>query len=183
METKTQQLIIKDMLIGDIINKYPEAAGIMLSYGLHCVGCSANPFDTIESGCMVHGMDEETVEKLVDEINSMMEKPNTRKTISVTEIAAKKFNEFMKEENKPVVGVRLNAFGGGCSGLQYKLDFTDKITNTDEVFEENGIKIILDKSMVNMIKGTKIDFVSNEKGSGFKIDNPSSVGGSCGCSE
>lgn len=169
--------ITKDMLIGDVINKYPEAAGIMLGYGLHCVGCSANPFDTIESGCMSHGIDEETVDNLVNELNKMPVNKE-EKIVSITEIAAEKFLEFMREENN-VKGVRLSVLDNGNS-LQYGLDLVDKQNNSETIFEDNGIKIFVEKDFVEKVKGVNIDFVENERGSGFKIGNQNSKAGGCG---
>ncbi|HLC58580.1 MAG TPA: iron-sulfur cluster assembly accessory protein [Candidatus Nanoarchaeia archaeon] len=185
---KSQETITKDMTIGEVVNKHPESASIMLSYGLHCVGCAVNPFETIEMGAMGHGMDEKTVENLVSDINKAVKENEgvSTKVVTITENAAKKFKEFAKEENKENGFVRLTAFGGGCSGLQYSLDFIDNALETDEVFEEHGIKIVVDKGLVDHIKGTKIDFVENEKGSGFKIDQyaaKESCGTGCGCSE
>ncbi len=184
-KTQTQELISKDMLIGEVISKHPETASVMKSYGLHCVGCSANPFDTIESGCLIHGMSEETVDKLVVDINKTIEKKNdvSRKVISVTKNAADKFVEFMKDEGKENCGVKISVHGGGSDGLQYTLDFADKSTSTEEVVEDQGMKFFIEKDFVNLIKGTQIDFITNEKGSGFKIDNPNNVSGGCGCSE
>src|SRR3989344_9065081 len=160
-KTETKQLVTKDMLIGEIISKHPEVAQVMLSYGLHCVGCSANPFDTIESGCMVHGMDSTTVDKLVNDINKTIDKLETRKdnVVSITKEAAKRFKEFMKEDHKENCGVRISVFGGGCDGFQYGLDFAEKPTKTEEVIEEQGIKFFIDKSFLNVVKGTEIDFI------------------------
>lgn len=169
--------ITKDMLIGDVINKHPEAAEIMLGYGLHCVGCSANPFDTIESGCMVHGIDEETVDNLVNELNKMLNNKSD-KVVSVTDMAAEKFLEFMKEESS-AKGVRLSVLDNGNS-LQYGLDLADKQNNSEIVFEDRGIKIFVERDVVDKVKGLGIDFIENERGSGFKINNPNLKSGACG---
>lgn len=55
--------------IADVIEAYPETSPVFLSYGLHCVGCFANVFDTIESGCMIHGMGKEEQDMLLKDIN------------------------------------------------------------------------------------------------------------------
>jgi len=172
--------ITKDMLIGDIINKYPEAAGIMLGYGLHCVGCSANPFDTVEGGCMSHGMDEETVGNLVGDLNKMVGNLDNRKgkVVSITKVAAQKFLEFMKEEKKS--NIKLGVIDNGHGTLQYSLDFSDSVNKTEEIFEDNGIKILVEKDVVDMVRGLEIDYVKNKNGSGFKIKNPNSKAGGCG---
>jgi iron-sulfur cluster assembly protein len=174
--------ITKDMMIGEIVEKYPESTGIMLSYGLHCVGCAVNPFESIENGCLGHGMNEETVEKLVADLNkNVKEKKEPEFIISITTFAATKIKEFMKEEGKEC-GVKVNVFGGGCSGFQYGLDFADTPTASEEVVENHGIKFFVEKSLVNKIKGTQIDFVENENGSGFRITNQNTSGHECGCS-
>lgn len=55
--------------IAYVIEKYPESAEVFLSFGLHCVGCFANTFDTIEAGCMIHGMDKKEMQELLNEVN------------------------------------------------------------------------------------------------------------------
>src|SRR3989344_5290405 len=66
-----QQLITKEMQVGDVVKKYPQTADIFMSYGLHCVGCHASYFETLEQGAMGHGMDEETVDKMVEDANEV----------------------------------------------------------------------------------------------------------------
>lgn len=65
--------ITKDMPIGDVIKEYPDAAPIMLSYGLHCVGCHVSSWETIEQGCQGHGMPDAIVDELVEELNMFVE--------------------------------------------------------------------------------------------------------------
>jgi hybrid cluster-associated redox disulfide protein len=66
-------MITKDMLMNDIIEKYPQVAPILMGYGLHCVGCHFSSFDTLENGIKIHGMDEETFEMLLKDVNSLIE--------------------------------------------------------------------------------------------------------------
>ncbi len=192
LETKSKEHITKDMTIGEVVAKYPESSSIMLNYGLHCVGCAVNPYESIENGCLGHGMEEETINKLVDDLNkSIIEiKDRIDKIVSITKKAVVKFNEFMKDDNKEGSVIRLKVYTDECcKDLKYTLDFTDKKEKTEEVYEDNGLKIFIDKAIISKIKGLKIDYVENERGSGFKIDNPninsdSGCGsGSCGCSE
>lgn len=170
-------------MIGEVVNKYPESASVMLSYGLHCVGCAVNPYESIEAGAMGHGMSEETVDNLIKDINKILEgnEESSKKIITITKNAADKFKDFAKEENKEISFVRLSCHGGGCSGFQYALDFVDEKTTNDELFEEFGVKILVDKTLVNKIKGTKIDYVENENGSGFKIEQVGAGGCGTGC--
>ncbi|MBI2148304.1 iron-sulfur cluster assembly accessory protein [Candidatus Woesearchaeota archaeon] len=184
---ETENFITKEMTIGDVVNKYPETTSIMLNYGLHCVGCAVNPYETIENGCLGHGIDEETIDKLIKDLNQEIAKRDERfkKIISITDNASKKFKEFIKGENKNYCGIRFGVVDTG-STLQYTLDFADSANENEEVFEDNGLKIFIEKESVNLIKGTQIDYIENERGSGFKIDNPSAekssgCGSGCGC--
>ena len=65
--------IRKDSNLAEVVFKYPLAAEILLDYGLHCVGCFANSFDTIEMGAKVHGMSDEEINEIVDRINEAIE--------------------------------------------------------------------------------------------------------------
>jgi len=64
--------VTKDMTLGEVVNKYPDAAQIMLKYGLHCIGCHVASFETIEQGCKSHGMDDKQIEKMLKEINEAL---------------------------------------------------------------------------------------------------------------
>src|SRR3989344_7192885 len=73
MKTEMKQsFVTKDMIIGDVLKQYPDVAVIMLEHGLHCVGCHANVFDPIEAGSLGHGLDEGTVERMVDQMNEFI---------------------------------------------------------------------------------------------------------------
>ena len=61
--------IKKDMSFAEILQKYPQTAPIMMKHGLHCVGCHAAAFETLEQGCTAHGMKEEDIEKMLKEMN------------------------------------------------------------------------------------------------------------------
>ncbi|MBW2975460.1 DUF1858 domain-containing protein [Candidatus Woesearchaeota archaeon] len=61
--------ISKDMGFSEVLQKYPETAPIMMKHGLHCIGCHAAAFETIEQGCMAHGMKEEDMKKMIREMN------------------------------------------------------------------------------------------------------------------
>ncbi len=68
------QLVTKDMLLGSVVAEHPEAAAVMLAYGLHCVGCFANAYDTVEVGAQVHGMSDVEVDEMVEKVNAAIEK-------------------------------------------------------------------------------------------------------------
>jgi hybrid cluster-associated redox disulfide protein len=64
------KLVNKDMKIEEILKENPDAGLIMQKAGLHCVGCMAAMFETFEQGCKAHGMDDEAIDKLIEEINN-----------------------------------------------------------------------------------------------------------------
>ncbi len=66
--------ITKGMGFQEVLEKYPKTAEIMMKRGLHCIGCHAAAFETIEQGCTAHGMKEEDIEKLLKEMNEAVEK-------------------------------------------------------------------------------------------------------------
>ena len=72
--TKPKQNITKNMTIGEAVQKHPESAVVMMSYGLHCIGCHVAAFETIEQGCKGHGLDDKEIDKMIDDINKAIEK-------------------------------------------------------------------------------------------------------------
>ncbi len=69
--------IKREQNLGELAAKHPEAAKVMLEYGLHCVGCFANRFDSVENGAKLHGMSDQEVDEMLEEINQAVEK-NTK---------------------------------------------------------------------------------------------------------
>jgi hybrid cluster-associated redox disulfide protein len=70
----SEKKVKKTDLIGDVINKFPEASIVMLSHGLNCANCGANKFETIEEGAIAHGLSEEEIMKIVKEIELIINK-------------------------------------------------------------------------------------------------------------
>lgn len=77
-------------------------------------------------------------------------------------------------------GLRVSAVGGGCSGLSYKLNFDKQVSGDDRVYEEHGVRIIVDKKSLMVLNGTSLDFTDGLNGSGFVFSNPNATA-SCGC--
>jgi hybrid cluster-associated redox disulfide protein len=65
--------ISRDMSIGEVVQKYPSTAPIIMSYGLHCVGCHVAAWETLEQGCRGHGMPEEMIDEMIAEINEYLQ--------------------------------------------------------------------------------------------------------------
>lgn len=102
--------------------------------------------------------------------------------INVTETAAEKINALLAEENKLGSGLRVFVQGGGCSGFQYGLmiDEGEGDTESDQVFDVNGVKLFVDPISLRYLKGAEVDFVDNNAGGGFTIKNPNAKS-TCGC--
>ncbi len=102
--------------------------------------------------------------------------------IHVTPAAASKIQELLAEENKLGAGLRVFVQGGGCSGFQYGLmiDEGEGDPSTDQVFESNGIRLVVDPISIRYLQGAEVDFVDNVSGGGFTIKNPNARS-TCGC--
>lgn len=68
-QTHIKKEITKEMNLGEVVRMYPQAGPIMLEYGLHCVGCFANAFDTIEAAMKIHGLSEADIKEMIERIN------------------------------------------------------------------------------------------------------------------
>lgn len=99
--------------------------------------------------------------------------------ISMTPVAAAKIRELVEANDKPDGGLRVKVVGGGCSGLQYKMDI-DVERPGDKVFEDNGSKVIVDRKSFLYLNGTELDYVDSLMDAGFKLRNPN-VKRTCGC--
>lgn len=188
METQTQQ-ITKDMTMGEIIEKYPSASEVMLSYGLHCVGCHVNPYESLENGALGHGMSDEEINSMLQELNDLVKTHGEKKeetvelknaSLNLTKFAADKILEIMKGQSKAGYGLRVGVARGGCSGKTYIMDFEQNPAEDDFIFEENGVRMFVDPKSMEFLNGTNIDYTEGLQGSGFKLDNPNTTG-SCGC--
>ena len=97
--------------------------------------------------------------------------------IAISETAAKKIRSLM--EGKDARGLRLKVVGGGCSGLQYKMDL-DNPKDGDKVFEKDGVAVFADRKSYLYLHGTTLDYSESLMESGFRLDNPN-VKRTCGC--
>jgi len=104
--------------------------------------------------------------------------------IKVSDTAKKKVVELMQEDgfNASSDFVRVGVKSGGCSGLSYDLKFDNKKVEEDKVFEDNGIKIIIDKKSFLYLIGTTLDYSGGLNGTGFVFNNPN-ANRTCGCGE
>src|SRR5579872_6330927 len=138
-----QEKISRVMTIEDIFKKFPnksqKLAQEMTNAGLHCVGCSASTWETIEAGMYSHGMSDEMIDGLLDRLNKILVEKVDLSTITITPRAAKKLKEILAEEDKTSWGLRYGERAAGCSGFEYFLDFSEKAKADDMILESEGI--------------------------------------------
>lgn len=103
--------------------------------------------------------------------------------ITVTDIAKNKIVDLRNTEGKSDDhNIRVSVQGGGCSGLMYDLDFDSEVREKDEIFEDKGIKILVDRKSLLYLLGTTLDFSDGLNGKGFQFVNPN-ASRTCGCGE
>ena len=102
--------------------------------------------------------------------------------ILVSDNARDKLNQLLIEDNSGKEYVRVGVESGGCSGLVYKLDFDDNMSNDDELVEHNDIKLVINKKSILFLAGTTLEYSSGLNGKGFVFNNPN-ANRTCGCGE
>lgn len=103
--------------------------------------------------------------------------------IQVSEEAKKRISELRVEEGRDdSYNIRVAVKGGGCSGLMYDLNFDNQITEADQVFEDKGVKVLVDKKSLLYLLGTTLDYSDGLNGKGFQFVNPN-ASRTCGCGE
>lgn len=103
--------------------------------------------------------------------------------ITISEKAKDQIIALREKEGYPDnFNVRVSVKGGGCSGLMYDLDFDGETNDKDEVFEDNGVKILVDRKSLLYLVGTTLDFSDGLNGKGFQFINPNAAR-TCGCGE
>ena len=118
--------------------------------------------------------------------NSSTGQPNFRvgdeRLVRVTASAAKKVGALLTRQGRPNGVLRVAVVGGGCSGLQYKMDLQDGPANRDILVESAGIKVVVDPKSALYVSGSELDYVEALQGGGFKVKNPNAAS-SCSCGE
>ena len=102
--------------------------------------------------------------------------------LTLTETAAREIKTIIKQQELDADNVRLRVGvkGGGCSGFSYLLDLTEQQRDTDEIFDEHGIKVVCDPKSLLYLNGTTVDFKDELMGRGFVFNNPN-ASTTCGC--
>jgi iron-sulfur cluster assembly protein len=102
-------------------------------------------------------------------------------SITLTESAAQHVKKFLAKRGKGE-GLRLGVRTSGCSGLAYVLEYVDRVETEDQVFEDHGVKVVVDPKSLVYLDGTEVDYTREGLNEGFKFNNPN-VKNSCGCGE
>ena len=101
--------------------------------------------------------------------------------VTLTEAAARHVNKYLARRGKGV-GVRLGVKTTGCSGLAYKLEYVDEVAPEDALYEQHGVKLMVDPKSLAYIDSTELDYVREGLNEGFKFNNPNERD-RCGCGE
>ncbi|HWN95684.1 MAG TPA: iron-sulfur cluster assembly accessory protein [Methylomirabilota bacterium] len=102
--------------------------------------------------------------------------------IKVSPSAAQKVSSLLTRQNRPQGVLRVAVVGGGCSGLQYKMDLQDAPASRDILVESSGIKVVVDPKSALYVTGSELDYVDALTDGGFKVKNPNAAT-SCSCGE
>ena len=100
--------------------------------------------------------------------------------LQLTDTAATKVKEIISQQTPTPVGLRVAVVGGGCSGFSYHMAFDNQENPTDNVYEFDGLKVLVDQMSEMYLDGVQIDFIESIEGAGFKFNNPN-VKSTCGC--
>ncbi|MDB4718305.1 iron-sulfur cluster assembly accessory protein, partial [Verrucomicrobia bacterium] len=102
--------------------------------------------------------------------------------IKLTSSAVGKVSKLLKRQGRPEGVLRVAVVGGGCSGLQYKMDLQDRPANRDILVESGGVNVVVDPKSALYVTGSELDYAETLQDGGFKVNNPNAAT-SCSCGE
>lgn len=184
--TSANVSITKHMRVLDIITLCPDAEAVMAEYGLHCFHCNANAFESLVDGCRSHGIEDDVIEALVEDLNDVLsEQPQRPQTLTITTTAAQAIREIAEKENR--LGEALMIIADGKGG--FCLEFRAEKNEEDAVFRNSEVpdmEFCASPLTLSRIGGSTIDFrdgrlkldLAEEKA---KETCGCNNGGRCGC--
>jgi iron-sulfur cluster assembly accessory protein len=104
----------------------------------------------------------------------------TLETMTFTEAGARKAGELLKANSKEDAAIRVFVKSGGCSGYSYGMAIDDRTLEGDYVFEDRGVRVVVDPKSWPLLRGSEIDYIENLMGGGFSVNNPNATS-ACGC--
>jgi len=102
--------------------------------------------------------------------------------VKVTENASQKLRSLLERQGRPQGALRVAVIGGGCSGLQYKMDLVDGPANRDIMVESSNVRVVVDPKSALFVSGSLLDYSDDLQKGGFKVTNPNAVA-HCSCGE
>jgi iron-sulfur cluster assembly accessory protein len=109
-------------------------------------------------------------------------KIGNEKLVKVTDKAGTKLTSLLTRQGRPQGALRVAVIGGGCSGLQYKMDLVDGPANRDIMVQSAGVRVVVDPKSALFVSGSLLDFSEDLQKGGFKVTNPNAVA-HCSCGE
>jgi iron-sulfur cluster assembly protein len=109
-------------------------------------------------------------------------KIGNEKLVKVTESASRRLNSLLEKQGRPEGALRVAVIGGGCSGLQYKMDLVDGPVPRDILVHSAGVRVVIDPKSALFVSGSVLDFSDELQKGGFKVTNPNAVA-HCSCGE
>ena len=102
------------------------------------------------------------------------------RSIEIADSAARRITQLVESENNTALMLRVTVSGGGCSGFQYAFTLDESRSDDDVVFESNGVRVIIDDLSLDLLQGSRLEYVDELIGSFFKLENPNAAS-TCGC--
>lgn len=165
------------MPVTTILALLPESESLLAEYGLHCFHCAGASTETLAEGCRSHGWREETIDNLVDDLNTLLaERPVLPQMLTVTVSAARALKDVMQQEGKPsaMLLVTVDEGGGFCMEFEDTAPVDARIfTNSDEP----SVQVAASALTLGRIGGATIDFRDGR----FKLDLPEAARAPCAC--
>jgi iron-sulfur cluster assembly accessory protein len=109
-------------------------------------------------------------------------KIGNERLIKITENASRKLNSLLEKQGRSSGALRVAVIGGGCSGLQYKMDLVDGPANRDIMVESSNVRVVVDPKSALFVSGSLLDYSDDLQKGGFKVTNPNAVA-HCSCGE
>jgi hybrid cluster-associated redox disulfide protein len=175
-KSKTTLVAIRaDMPVVEVLTLLPESKSILAEYGLHCFDCEFGARETLAQGCQSHGMTDDDIGDLVEDLNTLLqEQPARPQTLIITEAAAKALADIALQEQRQDEGlsVSIDTHGGFC--LEFRTDaLPDEKTFTQPAVP--GLRVFASAITLQRIGGATIDF----REARFKLDLPEDSGKCC----
>jgi iron-sulfur cluster assembly accessory protein len=123
---------------------------------------------------------------LADKINRTQTETKFRigdeRLIKLTEGAGRKIDSLLTKQGRPEGVLRVSVIGGGCSGMQYKMDLQDRPANRDIMVTSHGVNVVVDPKSALYVTGSELDYLDSLQDGGFKVNNPNAAT-TCSCGE